>query len=65
MIPQVLSTVNPAEFGQRSAAEGEDKTVDVKQQSSAWVEEGDTLVDATINLGAGDRRQFRMIGESI
>jgi len=32
------------------------------QQGSAWTEEGDTIVDATIHLGAGERRQFKHAG---
>ena len=61
---QVLDTVNPAEFA-RAAAAGDTahQTEQQQQQGTAWTDEGDKLVDATIHLGAGDRRKFKLGGK--
>lgn len=59
----MLSTINPAEFALSSprTSTSAARAADGRQEGSAWTEEGDTVVDTTIHLGAGDRRQFKMM----
>lgn len=57
--------MNPAEFSRAAAsggAAGGTSEQTEQQQGSAWTEDGDKLVDATIHLGAGDRRKFKLGG---
>lgn len=55
--------MNPAEFA-RAAAVGDHSggQQTEQQQGTAWTDEGDRVVDATIHLGAGDRRKFKLGG---
>ena len=54
--------MNPAEFSQSTVPVQTQVATSQQQQGSAWVEEGDKTVDATIHLGAGDRRTFKFRG---